>query len=115
MTPTNVIHDTDECTCKMCQWADKQERFEPSDDEAIADDIDKAILELRTKQRLFSQLAIRAAIFDVLDGGDGITPATVRSVGFRNDWFFDPEDESEAETERRMRFVDAVIARLEKG
>lgn len=114
------IHDTETCDtengqpCSMCQWADKQERLETSDDEAILNDIDQVVTEFNYSGTYYKLEAVRAAIFDVLDGGDGITPATARRVGFRNDWRFDPEDESEAETERRMRFVDAVIARLEK-
>lgn len=49
--------------------------------------------------------SVRAAIFDVLDAGDieGYLP-----------WEFDHRDESSGETNRRVRFVDAVLARLEE-
>lgn len=127
----NMIHDTDECPCEMCQWADKQERFEPSDDEAILNDIDvvlakKQIQELptvttpivsaQTEIDYYPVSRIRAAIFDVLDGG-----CTCSGPGEKHPW--EVQDrivngqwvEVEYVTEQRVRFVDAVIARLEKG
>lgn len=44
---------------------------------------------------------VRAAIFDVLDAGDGK----------RDMWMF-PQSESDTETSRRVRFVNAVLKRL---
>lgn len=50
---------------------------------------------------------VRAAIFDVLDAGE------VRH-GLRGPWIF-WLDETNTQTAHRVRFVDAVIARLEEG
>jgi len=57
----------------------------------------------RVMKELFaSKSTIRAAIFDVVDAGDKDGEA----------WLFE-RNESESETERRGRFADAVVSKIE--
>ena len=51
---------------------------------------------------------VRAAILDVIDDGDQCG----RNCDMKHGWIFDPQDESSSETERRMRFADAVQKRI---
>lgn len=57
----------------------------------------------------FTALQLRAAVYDVLDTGD-LCP----NCPTPHPWHFDPLDESEQETSRRVRFVDLVTAKLEE-
>lgn len=59
-----------------------------------------AELVLSDQGQMFAGVAtIRAAIFDVIDGGFNRRP-----------WTLDPDDESDAQTAQRFAFADAVIA-----
>lgn len=58
------------------------------------------------------QASVRAAIFDVLDAGDG---NYIGHDGQKHPWgWLFQQTESDGETARRVRFVDAVLARLEE-
>lgn len=54
---------------------------------------------------------LRAVLLTVIDEGWTCEPP----CGTRHPYHFDPYDESEEETNRRLRFCDRVVAAMEKG
>lgn len=128
---TTQTHDSTTCTagvdgqkCEICLWAagsiqnpqpDPYSLFrasEASSGQEIANQPVLAVVDTPDFEQewaeapahlkpVFHPSLIRAAVFDVLDAGWNKRP-----------WHLDPRDESEAQTNHRVAFVDAVIARL---
>ena len=110
----------DDCKCGgvMCEEdrRDKLAGNPPYECCAECEDADRRELELELDLRLpvhatyehhYSVGEVRAAMFETLDAGD--PDKRNHLIGW---WFYNVE--SDTETERRCRFVDQVIGRLER-
>lgn len=95
MSNSTEVHDTETCEadqgqpCAMCKFATEQEARSAS--------------EAMTQTALVSIATVRAVLFDTLDEGDHHWP-----------WTF-PLSETQTATDARVRFVDAVEARVRRA
>jgi hypothetical protein len=65
---------------------------------------------MRPRRPFADTATIRAALFDILDVG---SDCNVYGCPHGHLWLFNPQDESDQETQNRTIFVDRVIGRIE--
>lgn len=60
--------------------------------------------------RLLDMAMVRTALFDILDAG---SECDVFGCPHGHLWIFNPQDETDGETQNRTNFVDRVIDRIQ--
>jgi hypothetical protein len=82
---------------------------------ALTPEVEQRVREgIANDQSPASLTTVRAALADVLDRGEScaIYTGVDRQCDIRHSWEFDPNDESEDETENRELFINAIVRRI---